>query len=177
VEDKEGFREHWVCDGKSIFELDYKNQQVKQRSLPPEMQGQRITDGPLPFLFGAKAQQLKDRFWIRVITPKDRKGEFWLEAVPKTQADAANFAMIHVILAESDFLPQGMILFHRNQFQTTFAFEKRETNWFQLDVINNPFVPRIPFGWKKVVEPLGAPAAQPLEQQATRQPPIPLRRR
>ena len=153
------FREHWVCDGASIFEFDYNNKQLKQRQLPREMQGARITDGPLPFLFGATVQQIKSRLWLRVITPKDAEGEFWLEGVPRTQEDAANFALIHIILDEKDFLPKGMVLFHRNQSQSTFAFEKRETNWNiaieRLNIFKSQFYEPKPYpGWKKVVEPL-----------------------
>lgn len=159
------FKEHWVCDGQSIFEFDYNNKQLKQRQLPQDMRGKRITDGPLPFLFGATAAQIKSRLWLRVITPKKAKGEFWLEGVPRTQQDAANFARIHIILDETDFLPKGMVLFHRNQAQTTFAFEKRETNWSaameRLNVFHRQFYEPKPYpGWKKVVEPL-APQASP----------------
>ena len=174
----EGFREHWICDGQSIFEFDHSNKQLKQRMLPPEMRGQQITEGPLPFLFGAKAEEIKNRFWIRVITPKDKTGEFWLEAWPKGHADAANFTKMHVILAEEDFLPKGMVLFHRNNFQTTFKFENRETNWNILaqqliPFINHFFNPRVPAGWTKVVEPLGGG----VPAQAARQPLQGLRRR
>jgi TIGR03009 family protein len=158
------FMEHWVCDGRSIFEFDYNNKQLKQRPLPPEMQGVRITDGPLPFLFGAKKDQIRNRLWLRVDTPKDAKGEYWLLGVPKTLDDAANFARIHIILDESDFLPKGMILYHRNQAQTTFQFNNRESNWNilaeKLNLFHRQFFePKVPGGWQKVVEPIGARTA------------------
>ncbi len=160
VEQQGGFREHWVCDGKSIFEFDHQNKQLKQRQLPQDLQGTRITDGPLPFLFGATAKQIKARLWLRVVTPPETKGEYWLEGVPKTKTDAANFARINIILDEKDFLPKGMVLFHRNQAQTTFAFERREMNWNIIAQQLNPFMrqffePKTPPGWKKVVEPVG----------------------
>ena len=44
--------EQWVCDGRSIFEFDTRNQRLRQAILPKEMQGKAIADGPLPFLFG-----------------------------------------------------------------------------------------------------------------------------
>ena len=66
--------------------------QLIERKLPPEMQGKAIADGPLPFVFGAKADQLKRRYWMRDITPEEDIGKrIWLEAVPKLQQDAANF--------------------------------------------------------------------------------------
>ena len=45
------FSEHWVSDGKNVFEYDARNKRLIQRELPPEMQGKAIADGPLPFLF------------------------------------------------------------------------------------------------------------------------------
>ena len=45
-----------------------------KRSCHPEMQGQSIGDGPLPFLFGAKADTMKSRYWIREITPNRQHG-------------------------------------------------------------------------------------------------------
>ena len=51
--------EHWVCDGKSVFEYRHDQKQLVERPIPPELQGQAIVDGPLPFLFGAEAAKLK----------------------------------------------------------------------------------------------------------------------
>ena len=58
--------EHWVCDGKSVFEYRHDQKQLVERPIPPQLQGQAIVDGPLPFLFGAEAAKLKDRYWLRV---------------------------------------------------------------------------------------------------------------
>ena len=48
--------------------------------LPPELQGKAIVDGPLPFLFGAQAEQLKQRYYLNIITPPTSRGEIWLDA-------------------------------------------------------------------------------------------------
>ena len=71
------------------------------------MQGKAIVDGPLPFLFGAKADKIKARYWLRVITPSDAKGEYWLEAWPKSRYDSANFQRVEIILDEKDYLPKA----------------------------------------------------------------------
>jgi TIGR03009 family protein len=168
---EDGFREHWICDGKSIFEFDYNNKQLKQRPLPPGMQGTQIAEGPLPFLFGAKAAQIKQRFWMSVVTPSDAQAEYWLEAWPKTRDDAANFRMLVIILDQEDFLPKGMKMFHRNGAQTTFAFEQRETNWSLGLSQLNPFLreffePKTPSGWKKVVVPLVEQEQPPAQADA-----------
>ena len=155
--------EEWVCDGKSVFSLDHQKKQLIQTELPPDMQGRAIVDGPLPFMFGAEAAKIKQRFWLRIITPKDTKGEYWLEAVPKTRSDATNFKLIHIIIDETDFLPKAMAIFDRsydpvkNPSCTNFVFEKREVNWNdtldKLKVFQGEFwEPSAPFGYKKVVE-------------------------
>ena len=71
--------EHWICDGKSVFFHDHKTKKLIEYKLPPESQGKAIRNGPLPFLFGAEAARLKQRYYMRVITPQnvqDEMGEY-----------------------------------------------------------------------------------------------------
>jgi TIGR03009 family protein len=176
LEKKENLGEHWVCDGKRIFEFDATKRQLIERTLPPEMHGKAIVDGPLPFLFGAKVEKIKARYWLRVITPPDVTGEYWLEAAPKYRADAQNFKMVHVIIDEQDFLPKAIQMFdpaydpQKRPIRTVFTFNKREVNW-SLALQNLKFweaefyAPRAPLGWKKVVEPFMPEPGQPQVQQ------------
>lgn len=154
--------EHWVCDGQSVWEFDHKQQRLIQRELPPEMQGKAIVDGPLPFLFGAKAAQIKSRYWMRVITPSGAKEEYWLEAVPRTAQDASNFKKVEVIIAREDYLPKAIQIYpvnydpRSNPARTVFQFKNREVNFRDLsDLIpfNKQFYePTTPSGWEKVIE-------------------------
>ncbi len=172
-----------------MFEHDHKNKQLVQRELPPQMRGQAIADGPLPFLFGAEAAKVKQRYWIHPLpVPKDVQGQYWLEAYPKTRQDAANYQKVHVIIAQADFLPQGLVIFDRNfdlarnPARSTFSFESREVNWSvalqQLTPWNREFFePKPPFGWKKVVEkydvPAGAQAFAPAAGEGVNQAQLP----
>jgi len=161
--------EHWICDGQSVFEHDHKSKQLIQRELPPQMQGKAIADGPLPFLFGAEAAKVKQRYWIHPLpVPADVKGEYWLEAYPKWRQDAVNYQKVHIIIAQDDFLPKGLVIFDRNfnpvrnPARSTFTFENREVNWSvalqQLNIFNREFYePKPPLGWKKVVEKYDVP--------------------
>ena len=90
--------EQWLCDGKSVFQWDYSQNVVTEWMLPAEMQGKGIGDGPLPFVFGIEAQKLKQRYYMRIITPPNIPSEVWLEAYPKFQHDAANYYKVEVIL-------------------------------------------------------------------------------
>lgn len=158
--------EYWICDGLSVYEHDPKNRQLIQRELPPHMRGTAIADGPLPFLFGAEAEKIKRRYWIRPLPlPTGVQGEYWLEAYPKTRQDAASYQKVQVIIDQADFLPKGLVIFdrnfdpYRNPARTTFTFENREVNWsVAWQIFTREFYePKVPFGWKKVEEKYEAP--------------------
>ena len=164
----ETLQEHWICDGRSIFEHDYQNKQLKQYKLAAELQGQGIVDSPLPFLFGANKEKIKARYWIRNVTPQDKKDEYWLEVWPKFTQDARNYQRVQVIIAQQDYLPKAIVLFDpafnekTNPALTSFHFKQRETNWNILGEQLNPFhrafhEPATPRGWQKIVENFPAP--------------------
>lgn len=165
------FGEHWVCDGQSVFKFDHDRKQLIESKIPPDMRGQAIVDGPLPFLFGARADKIKARYWIHVITPSDAKGEYWLEAFPKQQSDAANFKKIEVIIDEADFLPKAIQVFlpeyneRTNPVRSVFMFSDRRKNNHILDplgIFNENFArPKLPKGWEKIVAEPGRDAESP----------------
>ena len=100
--------QRWLCDGESIFEWDYKAKQLKVRPLPEGMRGKAISDGPLPFIFGAKADELKRRYWMRDVTRPEHVGkQIWIDARPKFQVDAANFQRVTVISEREDIHAPG----------------------------------------------------------------------
>jgi TIGR03009 family protein len=155
--------EHWISDGKSIYEFKAKTKQLIETQLPPHLQGSAITDGPLPFLFGAKAEKLKQRYWIREQVPPAGATQYWLEAYPRTRQDAANFQRVEVILDES-FLPIALQLYppnydpKTNPSRTSYRFDERQVNNLvdQVQGFMNSFVsPRLPAGWTRHVEAYG----------------------
>jgi TIGR03009 family protein len=172
--------EHWVCDGQSVFEYNHQQKKLIQYQLPQEMQGKAIANSPLPFVFGANANQIQQRFWMRVITPREAQGEYWLEAYPKSQADAANYQKIEIILDEKEYLPKAIQVFdptydvRRNPKRTTFIFDEREVNWNilaqKLNIFHKEFYePALPGGWTKEIQSPGQSAA-PKAQEARRTP-------
>ncbi len=133
---------------------DYQQRCVIQRRLPPELQGKNITDGPLPFIFGARADQLKQRYWMRIVTPADAKNQIWLEVYPKFQADAANFRRVDIILSTDTMLPYALQLHDPGgQSRVVYQFppENMAVNAKNLrDIFEDPFSPRVPRGWKVI---------------------------
>lgn len=165
--------DHWMCDGRAIFEFNAEKKQLIERRLPPELQGKAISDGPLPFIFGAKAEQLKRRYWMRDTTPKEQVGKkIWLEAIPKFQQDAANFQSATVILNDADCIPEGLRIFlPGGKANTDYYFASAKTN--DLTAVFSFLAPNISpvmriNGWKHVVEDDGngsqaTPPAAPKE--------------
>ncbi len=156
-----------MCDGKAIYEYRHDQKQVVERPLPPHMQGQAIVDGPLPFLFGAEAAKLKQRYWMRIDDRNQDPNQIWINAKPKFQAQAADFRQVDVILDRSRQLPQAMQVTLPNGDRHVYVFELKgaKVNG-ALDRIQQALFerPRTPFGWKHVVE--NVPVAQAPQPQA-----------
>ena len=166
--------EHWVCDGKSVFVYDAPQKQLLQAMLPAELQGQGIVNGPLPFLFGAKAEKIKQRYWTRMILPPPVKGQYWMEAYPKLREDRAQYQKVLVILDEAEYLPIAVQIFDRtynritNPSRVSFEFQDRIENpnltLQKFNLFHRAFFePKLPSGWKKVVEQLPASGARMAE--------------
>lgn len=149
--------EHWICDGVSIFEYKFKDKQLVEHRLPPELRGKAIADGPIPFIFGANAEKLKQRYFLRLTTPAEKHGqEIWLEAYPRYQQDAANFQKADLILTVKNMQPFAVQVYKPGGVQReVYQFESIEVN--QKDLLRflkgDPFMARLPgMDWKHVVE-------------------------
>jgi TIGR03009 family protein len=144
--------EHWVCDGKAVYEYKHDKKQLVVQPLPPNLQGKSIVDGPLPFLFGAEAEKLKQRYWIR--SRQSDPATIWLEAYPRTQADAANYHHVEVMLQRKTMQPKAIqVHMPNNKSRAVYMFDQPTING-KLDAIFGTLfnAPRTPFGWKRVVQ-------------------------
>jgi TIGR03009 family protein len=167
VEQPKAIGDHWVCDGKSVYEYRPSQQQVVEHPIPPQLQGQAIVDGPLPFLFGADPAKLIERYWMRIDQEQNKDpAQIWLIAKPKFQAQAADFTEVDVILDRQALLPKYMQVVMPNKSRHMYIFDIQNSSTNNaLDRIQALFErPRVPFGWKRVVENL------PLQQAAAPQP-------
>jgi TIGR03009 family protein len=165
--------EHWVCNGESIYEFRHAERQLRETRLPPEMRGKAISDGPLPFVFGAKADTLKKRYWMRIITPPNATDQIWLEALPRFQADAANFSKVELILRARDLMPFAIQIFKPGgRDQDVYQFDPNANLIDKgLDLFRDFAKPSTPFGYKYILE--DASAAQPAPPPANPRPPVP----
>jgi TIGR03009 family protein len=147
--------EHYVCDGKSVYEYRPDQKQLVERPIPPQLQGKAIVDGPLPFLFGAEAAKMKARYWLRIDQQQNQDpNQIWIIALPKFQQQAADFSEIRVILDRQRLLPAYMQVQMPNRSRHVYIFDLKNAS------INNPLArlqalfarPRVPSGWQLVVE-------------------------
>ncbi|MEM9352605.1 MAG: TIGR03009 domain-containing protein [Planctomycetota bacterium] len=158
VHQKDEVGEHWVCDGLSVYEYNHLKKQLVVQPLPPEMQGKSIVDGPLPFLFGAEAEKLKRRYWIH--SPESDAESIRLTAYPRTQADAANYDHVDILLVRKTMMPEAIqVTMPNKRNQAFYRFEKPAVNDAMEKLFGFFKTPRTPLGWKKVV--LDAPPTSP----------------
>jgi TIGR03009 family protein len=181
-------REHWTCDGNSIFMVDHQKKLVIESPLPENMKGKAITNGPLPFVFGAKAEALKNRYYMRLTTPKEAANEqVWLEARPKFQKDAANYSRVELILTKATLQPAAIQIYNPgaargSESRTVIQFSSLSVNAFNiLGWIDDFSKPKL-YGYKHVLKddaatvataaaPPGAqPAIAPMANGAKLQP-------
>ncbi|MFZ5832261.1 MAG: TIGR03009 domain-containing protein [Planctomycetota bacterium] len=125
--------QHWVCDGQSIYDYHYPTKRVHQTPIPPELQGKAIAQSPLPFLFGSTAEDLRRRYFIRIVTPREELGkQTWLHALPRYQQDARNFREAIFVLSNRDMQPQML--------QIVDPSGKQKASYYFFDVVlNDPF--------------------------------------
>jgi TIGR03009 family protein len=143
--------EHWVCDGKAIYEYDHRNKQLKETPLPENLRGASIVDGPLPFLFGAEADKLLERYWIR--SPQSDANTIWLEAYPRWQTDAANYHHVEIILQRKTMQPAALQIHQPDgKERHVYTFSSPTVNGKLDGLFGGLFnAPRTPLGWKRVV--------------------------
>ncbi|QDU58882.1 hypothetical protein [Aeoliella mucimassa] len=156
--------EHWVSNGKNIYQYRTHTdpKQLVVTPIPPDLQGENIVEGPLPFLFGAKAADLKERFWFEPAKDLCRDGYIGLHAKPKRQADAAEYSDVWVALRNEPgkpLMPAGIRIVYPSDprqpmwDQFVFDLEGSNVNSMLASAMNSLFSePTTPFGWKRVVE-------------------------
>ncbi|MBR5243254.1 MAG: hypothetical protein IKW13_03385 [Thermoguttaceae bacterium] len=121
-----------VLDGKSLVQYDYENKKAVVYPLAEDEQNLDLTmdNGQFPLFFVAKAETLKNRFYLRLVTPASkRQSEVWIEAFPRYARDAQQFQSIVVILSLKDMQPTYMRKVGVNgKSKTDLKFERVEVN-------------------------------------------------
>ena len=174
--------ECWVCTGDAVYDFDFESKARYASEIPPELRG-NVAESPLPFLFGAKKDDVMSRYWVRYI-PKyeaDAQGqqkliekEIWLDIYPKRVNDAQMYSKVELILSADDFMPLAIHMYDpnynpaKNNYSSRyFLFQNRKINGALAAIggwMNRFVEPTVPANWRKVVRQ--APPAQSAKRPA-----------
>ena len=147
--------QRWVCNGQTIININDAEKTYEAIPIPPNHQGEKIIETPLPFLFGMKAAQAKRRY--KMVLPKElNEAEIRITAYPLWPADAANYQKAEIMLDRKLMLPKAVRL-------TDPAGTQVEVHSFDLSTIR--INPRKGFFSKNQLEPnlRGYTLAQPAD--------------
>jgi TIGR03009 family protein len=175
VEKKDAIGEHWVCDGQNVYEYRESQKQLVVRPIPPAMQGKAIVDGPLPFLFGADANKLKARYYLRA-EQQQNPNEIMIIARPRFALDAADYSQVDLMLDRTQMMPKAMQVHLPNEDRHVYMFDiaNASINGHLQRIMALFTAPRTPWGWKRVVEEIPpeppAQTAPPLDGRQAAQP-------
>ena len=125
----------WICTGQEILDIEIKNKQFNRVQIPVSFQGENIRNGPLPFLFGMKADQVKEKYLLSLgadHAPQE-KGIIHIVAYPLAPSLRREFSRAEVRLDARTFYPEGVKLWDpAGNKETVYAFYKPEVNKFQI---------------------------------------------
>ncbi|MBN2581063.1 MAG: hypothetical protein JXB10_18920 [Pirellulales bacterium] len=169
---EENRAELYICDGKAVYKYEPRKPSDSGEKagirhdypLPPELQGKEIVNSPLPFIFGADAKKLRQRYWMRIVTPPpDKKNQIWIEAHPRYQEEAANFTFCLLILETPKLRPLALRMVYPGEKNwASYQFYDVTVNDPLRIIKSNPFQACLPRGWDQVVHPAqSANAPQP----------------
>lgn len=100
--------ERWICTGKEVLTINDEAREYEVFPLPPDLQGQNIINGPLPFLFGLKADEAQQRFDMELLS--NEAATALILAKPLRPDDQANYSEARILLDKTTFLPKAVRL-------------------------------------------------------------------
>ena len=164
------FAEKMMITEKSVFKYDYNSKTMYQINVPPEMIGKGIADSPLPLIFGAKADELKKRFSMKIVPIPGQDTHVWLHARPLLLEDQQEFKELEILIDKKTLHARGLRLWDINDKAykvyslKTPTINARLQNMFED--IKAFFTPEKPLGWKHEVSdwPLQPPPVAAIPQ-------------
>ncbi|WP_437206239.1 hypothetical protein [Planctomicrobium sp. SH664] len=123
----------WVCNGAEILDIDPVAKSYNRVQIPEQLRGTRIGEGPLPFLFGMKADRLKNRYTLGLGAFHNPEKMIHIVAYPKMWAEQREFQRAEVLLNPQTFLPTHVKMWDPSgNKETLYQFTKHEKASFSL---------------------------------------------
>lgn len=156
--------QRWICTGEEIFIIHDDDQIYDYIEIPPHQQGQNISRGPLPFLFGMRAEDAKQRYHLnlgemhypegRVVRFRDgTQGtdyQVHVIAYPKTNVDRQEWRRAEVLLDGQSFLPRAIRLLDPTmEKETVYVFDAHQLRPNERVWFPSPFNERPPRNYTK----------------------------
>ena len=163
-------KQRWICTGTEIFVIDDDKELYDLILIPAHQQGRNIINGPLPFLFGMKAEQAKARYYLnlgekhwpqgKVVVNEQGKEvrlapQLHIIAAPKLEQDQKEWRRAEVLLTHQ-FLPRAIRLINTTGSKETayifFPGNKMTVNQRLWWLGNYPFNDKPPAHYHKASE-------------------------
>ena len=127
---EKGSSEKWICTGEEILSFNEDDKTYSREVLPASMRGKNIVHSPLPFLFGMKAEEAKQRFNLRLGQFGKDKDLPWvvIYAVPRMDSDRQNYSEAAIKLDLKRYVPLAVRLVDPNGILTVYTFKTVEIN-------------------------------------------------
>src|SRR5262249_13955570 len=134
----------FVCTGTYVYAFAPKQKEIRAYKLNKPEPGQVADDSFLGFLFGMKANEAKRRYALTLV--KEDTWYVYVDIVPRSAADKAEFARARLVLNKDNFLPRQLWFEHVGGNEVTWDIPKLQSG---VDVDRKLFdAPRLPPGWK-----------------------------
>ena len=119
--------EKWICTGKEVVVVNDEAKTFEVMPLPKEAQGKNIVNTPLPFLFGMKAEDAKQRFRMEV--RENTENRVVLVVRPRLDSDRQNYTEAWIILDKTNYLPMAVKMFDPSgNMETVYTFASVKVN-------------------------------------------------
>jgi TIGR03009 family protein len=156
-----GKYEKFLYTGLYLYEWVPATKVLRIHDVPQPKNGQPgIEDNIVALLFGMKADDAKKRYQMTWVpdTKDNNKFYHYLQILPRSQADKADFTEARLVLTAKDFLPRQVWYHQPNGNEVTWDFENLKKNQ-EAGVGPTAFAPpqTLPAGWRvDRVQPQGA---------------------
>jgi len=150
VEDKKAVdQERIVCSGKDVYQYNFETRQIFVFPLDKDQRKKALEEGPLPFLFNMKADEVKQRYQMQLLNQDERA--YLIGVLPRLKEDRAVFSQAFLQLNKKNFLPDRLLLVSPNGkdtqdyvFSGVSANQKVDPNLFRGVKVA---------GWKEIYNP------------------------
>ncbi|CAN5739735.1 hypothetical protein BH23PLA1_BH23PLA1_41870 [soil metagenome] len=106
------FDKRIVCTGREVVEYSAAATQITVFPLPKDAQLRALDEGPLPFLFGLKAEEIKRRYQMTL--KQEAEKSYRIEIEPLLPIDRDAFAVAVLDLNKETLLPDALYMLSAN---------------------------------------------------------------